>query len=405
MQLRGGPSAGHLTYCTNIHAGESLGEVIEGLASHLPAIRAEVAGDRPFGVGLRLGHAAAEALDDPAAREMLAGVLRDGNHYVFTINGFPYGRFHGGQVKEGAYRPDWSDPARARYTAQLAGILAWLLPEGLAGSISTVPGTFKPWAADRTEAIAAALVAQVAGLARIEAEFGRRITLALEPEPHCMLETIDETVRFFRDHLYGRAAISALAAQAGLSAAAAERALHRHIGVCYDVCHAAVEFEDPRASIAALRAAGIAIAKVQLSSALRIAAMDEAALGHLRRFDEPTYLHQTVVRDQTGLRRFVDLSPALAAAPRMMGAEWRVHFHVPVFLERMAHFDTTQGFLREVLDLHRAEPVSEHLEVETYTWDVLPQRYRDTDLARAIARELCWVRDRLEPAAAVAGAP
>jgi len=235
----------------------------------------------------------------------------------------------------------------------------------------------------------------VAHLAGIAARTGQTIALALEPEPYCYLETVEETVAFFKERLFDRGGIARLAALTGLASAAAEAAMRRHIGVCYDVCHAAVEFEDPQASIARLRAEGILIGKLQLSSALKVAGLDAASARHLAAFAEPVYLHQAVEKSNGTLRRFLDLPQALAANGAAAGAELRVHFHVPVFLEQMAHFGTTQAFLAEILALHRADPISRHLEVETYTWDVLPASYRSADLSSAIARELNWVKAQL----------
>ena len=395
-----GPDLGHLTYCTNIHAGESLDDVMRSLALHLPEVKAGVtgaAGNQPFGVGLRLGHAAAQQLGDPGALAVLRNFLADGGFYVFTINGFPYGSFHGRAVKEDAYRPDWSEPQRLAYTNALADILSQLLPAGQVGSISTVPCTFKPWAAGRIDAIVDQLIQHVAHLVRIAQRSGQVITLALEPEPFCHLETIDETAAFFRGHLFSQAGVAHLAQLCGLSAPAAERAMRLHIGVCYDVCHAAVEFEDAAGSVATLREHGIQIAKLQLSSALRVSALDATSARQLAAFAEPVYLHQVVQRSGGELRRFADLPEALAQAEAAAGSEWRVHFHVPLFLEQMEHFGTTQDFLADILALHRAEPISPHLEVETYTWDVLPPAYRSTGLSAAIARELNWVKARLLP--------
>ncbi len=393
--LNSGRDLGHLTYCTNIHAGEPLHEVMSSLAKHLPDIKSRVAGSRPLGVGLRLGHAAASRLRDPGALADLKRFLADGNYYVFTINGFPYGAFHGRAVKENAYKPDWSDPHRQAYTDHLADILSELLPGGQEGSVSTVPCTFKPWAEGRLEAITEHLVRHVAHLVGIAGKTGQTIALALEPEPCCYLETIEETVAFFNGHLFGRAGVARLAALSGLSTAAAESAMRRHIGVCYDVCHAAVEFEDPKTSVDRLRSSGILIAKLQLSSALRVAAFDRESAKHLAAFAEPVYLHQVVQRADGSLRRFVDLPQALAESSGATGSEWRVHFHVPIFIERMTHFGTTQSFLSEILALHRADPISRHLEVETYTWDVLPPSYRSVSLSAAIARELDWVKAQL----------
>ncbi len=390
-----GPDLGHLTYCTNIHAGEPFDEVLASLALHLPAIKAPVAGGLPFGVGLRLGHAAAQSLQTPAALARLKDFLTAGGYYVFTLNGFPYGAFHGRAVKEDAYQPDWSDPRRLTYTNQLADILSALLPAGQQGSVSTVPCTFKPWAPGRMDAITEQLIRHVAHLVGIAAKTGQTIALALEPEPFCHLETIAETVAFFNQRLFDRKGVAALAALTSLALPQAEAAMRRHIGVCYDVCHAAVEFEDPAQSIAQLRGNGILIAKLQLSSALRVASFNAQSARQLAAFAEPVYLHQVVQRSHGVLQRFADLPQALAAADGAAGAEWRIHFHVPIFLEQMLHFDTTQSFLSSILAMHRAEPISQHLEVETYTWDVLPPVYRDRDLSTAIARELNWVKAQL----------
>ena len=401
MRLAGDGTLGHLTYCTNIHAAEHWQDVEAGLARHLPAIKRAISPDAPMGVGLRVAASAAKSLMDPANFESLRALLgRD--YYVFTINGFPYGTFHGQRVKDGAYRPDWSEPERLGYTNLLADQLAVLLPDSVTGTISTVPCTFKPWLEDNPhrqallDAIVEHLLQHAAHLVALRERSGKTIVLALEPEPFCLLETIDETITFFESSLFCEAAVKRLAALAGLGAAAAEVALRRHLGVCYDVCHAAVEFEDPVASVESLRAAGIDIAKLQLSSALKVSTVDAATAAALRPFDEPVYLHQTMQRRDEQITRFVDLGDALDNIGEAMGAEWRSHFHVPIFLEEMAQFSTTQDFLSEILAIHRVSPISAHLEVETYTWDVLPEQYRNVDLGSAIARELAWVVTRLE---------
>jgi hypothetical protein len=396
MQAAARRELGQLTYCTNIHPGETWPEVRAALLRHLPAIRREAAPGRPFGVGLRLAAAAAKDLENPANMTELQSLLGAEDCYVFTLNGFPYGSFHGTRVKEEVYAPDWSTPERLAYTNLLAEILARLLPEATVGSISTVPGTFGPWAEGRLEAITANLVRHAAHLVELERRTGRTIALALEPEPRCLLETIDETATFFETQLFGARAVSLMADVTRLSHGAAAEALRRHLGVCYDVCHAAVEFEDAKASIELLRSKGIPIPKLQLSAALKVDRIDRETARHLRPFDEPVYLHQVVARNGAGLTRYTDLPQALADIDRTLGSEWRVHFHVPIFLEAMERFSTTQDFLREVLALHRQRPISDHLEVETYTWDVLPERYRATPVAAAIARELGWVRQQLD---------
>jgi hypothetical protein len=390
---------GHLTYCSNIHPGETWPEVFSNLQRHLPAIKGQVATGRELGVGLRLSAIAAEALSHPAAMAKLCDFLAANDLYVFTINGSSYGPFHGVRVKEQVCQPDWQYQERLAYTDLLADLLLELLPDdpALEGSVSTVPGTFKPIAEAPgvVDEIVANLLRHAAHLVELRAQSGRTIALALEPEPSCLFETIDETIAFFEQHLLGRAAVCELRRLTGLTAGEAEAALRRHLGVCYDVCHAAVEFEDPAASLEALRRAGIAVPKLQLSVALKIAEVGPETAAQLRPFDEPVYLHQVIARQGDGLTRHLDLPQALGSLDASQGAEWRVHFHVPIFFDQLQHFSTTQDFLRQILALHRQQPVSPHLEVETYTWDVLPVRYRRDGIAPAIARELSWVLDQL----------
>jgi sugar phosphate isomerase/epimerase len=378
-----------LTYCTNVHAGERWPEVRKNLETHVAAVKALVAPAQPFGVGLWLSAHAARELAQGALADLQA-LLEASGLYVFTLNGFPYGAFHAGPVKERVYSPDWRDPERLRYTQALAELLAELLPHGGAGSISTLPGGFKPALRTHDDARAAAdqLLACVASLHALYERTGKVVALALEPEPCCFLETIDETVAFFGEHLQSERARAWLRAQTG---ADAHELLQRHLGVCLDACHAAVEFETPRDVAAKLRAAAIPIAKIQLSSGLRIARVDAAAVDALQPYVDPVYLHQVVERRDGVLRRYLDLPEALAAFaadPGGAAREWRIHFHVPVFLERMRHFDSTQAFLRELLALQRQAPLSAHLEVETYTWDVLPDEARPVGMTEAIAREL-----------------
>lgn len=389
-----------LTYCTNIHKGITWPEVRAYLDRDVPRVKAQFSPGGAFGVGLRLAADATEDLQAAAAFDDLQDLLRRHDLFVFTINGFPYGPFHGVRVKEEVYQPDWSRPERLVYTNHLADLLARLLPDepGFMGSISTVPGTFRPLAAQpRTvDLIVRHLLEHAAHLVRLRERTGMSIALALEPEPMCMLETIEETAAFFEAHLLSADAARTLMRLTGLGRVAAEEALHRHLGVCYDVCHAAVEFEDAAGSVARLRAAGIAVPKLQLSAALRVPAMSPELAEWLWRFDDGVYLHQVVQRTGERYERFLDLPAALAAYERDGGApEWRVHCHVPVFLAEAGNAATTQPFLSEILALHAAEPISPHLEVETYTWDVLPASLRDEDVTVAIARELAWCRDRL----------
>jgi sugar phosphate isomerase/epimerase len=371
-----------LTYCTNIHPGESWAEIFANVREHVPAVRSRFAGAGTFPIALRLSGRAAREIDAGEAARFADWCRREGCR-VATLNGFPHGRFHGAPVKEQVYLPDWRNPERLEYTKRLADLLASWLPEGGRGSISSVPLGFRRALAP--DAIAGARVHlrhALEHLARLADETGREVTLALEPEPGCLIETTADVVRVFGQ----------LDLPPGLA---------RHLGVCYDCCHQALQFEDPADSLATLRRAGIRVAHVQVSSALRVEGPD---LAPVAAFAEPTYLHQCVGRRPDGsLVRFDDLPEALAAAPSSGCARWRVHFHVPVFHEGSGMLRTTSDFLEGILPL--LEP-GLPLEVETYTWGVLPPEMRAPTVTESIVRELEWVASRrAAPAAARPGPP
>jgi len=386
----------HLTYCTNVHPGEQLPEVLGNIERYVAEVKALVSPDAPFAAGLWLAHDAALALDSGRLSE-LVDLLQRHDLYVPTLNGFPFGAFHGTRVKENVYVPDWRDPRRREHSVRLARILARLLPDGVRGSISTLPGGFKPvlTSPDDPARVAHALLSYVVDLHAVERDTGKHIMLGLEPEPCCMLETVAETVAFFSAHLQKESAVAFVAQLAGVSRSEAEGLIRRHLGVCLDACHAAVEFEDARETVQALRSAEIPIAKVQLSAGLRVRNVDAAARAALSDYAEDVYLHQVVARHGDQLTRFLDLPDALATTPSAAQEEWRIHFHVPVFAERMGVFESTQSFLVDLLHEHARMPLSDHLEVETYTWGVLPEALRASSLAHSIQRELSFCRDTL----------
>ncbi len=399
--MRVGRHGGHLGYCTNIHPGETWNEIRTNVESHVLEVKRQVAPDRPFGVGLRLSGVAARALREPATLAAFRDFLEQHGLYVFTINAFPYGPFHGRVVKEAVYRPDWLEPERLAYSDDVAHILAGLVPPESAASISTVPGCFRDRARSPQDVatLGHEIARHAATLWRLRESGRASIGIALEPEPECVIETTAQAVPFLEQHVFGGAGARAFREATGLDAAGAETALRHHVGVCLDACHAAVEFERPAEILAALAAAGVRVLKLQVSAGLRITRPDGDALAALDRFAEAVYLHQVVIRRGTALTRVLDLPEALANAdPANLGDEWRVHFHVPLFHASLGPFDSTQPFLIELLALHRRAPFTDHLEVETYTWDVLPAELRAEPVTDAIARELRWTIDQLEVA-------
>lgn len=398
--MRTGPGGRfHLAYCTNVHPGEDWAETRAELVRHLPLLKAALSPGAPFGVGLRLSDRAARELLDGDRLQRFAAWLDAQGLYVFTLNGFPYGSFHRTAVKDSVYAPDWTRPERLAYTERLARILARLLPDGMEGGISTVPVSYKRWhatGAARDAALDAGadqLLAAARLLARLAADTGRVIHLDLEPEPDCLLEDAAETVGLFQ-RLLRRA-------EPGEAAT-----VRRHLRVCWDACHAAVEYEATADALRRFDALGVLVGKLQLSSALRVPLGNRTArqemAARLRPFAEGTYLHQVIEKRGDGvLRRYPDLGDALDRIDDPMAREWRVHFHVPVFAADLGGLATTQPELRTALGLLRRRPFCDHLEIETYTWDVLPPALR-LDLPRSLLREYEWVLDALQGAAACA---
>jgi sugar phosphate isomerase/epimerase len=349
---------------------------------------------------LRLSASAAESLDDPAALEEFRRFLADGQYYVFTMNGFPYGAFHHTRVKEHVYEPDWRDPRRLAYTNRLANLLAHLTDDAdvAAPSVSTVPGAFRPLVQDDRArgAVADGLLRHAGHLVDLRRRTGRTITLAIEPEPACQMETTGEVIEFLTRWVYDADRVAVVARETGVALTVED--VRAHLGLCLDTCHLAVAHEDPVAALDAIEAAGIRIHKVQISSALSVEAPQAAeSLAALERFADDIYLHQVVEQGAT-LTRFTDLPDALAAAQRHEAGHgpWRVHFHVPVFLEALGPFVTTQRHLAETVREVLRRRLCSQFEVETYTWDVLPPEHRTSGLVPAIARELAWARALLE---------
>ena len=388
----------HLTYCTNIHAGQSWQDIRASLDEYVPAIKSTVAQSQPMGIGLRLSGEAAAVARQPEALASFRDQLSALGAYVFTINAFPFGPFHGVRVKEDVYLPDWRDRERVAFTANSAAVLAGILPDGIEGSISTVPGAFKPngRSSEAVAAMARNLMMAVADLVDLKRRTGKHIALALEPEPCCFLETTDESIAFFEGALLKPETLDMLGGITGVGRSEAEILLRRHLGICYDVCHGSVEYEDTVAALDRLLAAGIAIPKIQLSAAMRIPAMTKGLIDAVMRYNDGVYLHQSIVRSGENLSRHVDLPDAVTAFGKgQADGEWRIHCHVPVFLADLGEISSTRSDLVATLAALRQRTRSSHLEVETYTWDVLPDNIRTGSKSADIAREIAFCRQEL----------
>lgn len=394
-----GNGLGHLTYSTLVHPGDTWEEMKASLMKYVPAVKARVAPNEPFGISLRLSAATARTLaSDPAERAELKRYLSGNDMYLYTVNAFVYGPFKNTVVKEQVYEPDWHSEERVQYTIDVANVLADVVPEGVSPSIQTAPLAFRPRVTgpDYVAAFTRNVLRVVAHLVQLEARTSRRITLALEPEPFCFLETTDDTVKYFSEHLYSGAAATELAKLAGLAISDAHAALRAHVGVVFDICHHAIAFEDITESLGKLVAAGIPIFKLQEAAAVRIPEVTQEIIDSLARYADTIYLTQTTELMDGKINRYLNLEDAFAAWKARPGPrEWRIHFHVPVFLDNLGLLQTTRFAIEDALRVHRATPLSPHLEIETYTWDVLPEHLKTGDIVDYVAREIEWVREQL----------
>lgn len=391
-----------IAYCSNVHAGPDWTSACKNLETYTVPIRKSLvasnawADDEPMGIGLWFAQ--------PAATEALLGnraaSLRDwlAEHRLipFTMNGFPFGNFHQAIVKHQVYLPTWWDRKRFEYTKNLVDLMDLLLPSGMTGSISTLPLAWSNPVPTQTQLETAAnhLHEMAIYLDRMLQQSGREIVIAIEPEPGCLF-TDSQSLRDFFDRYLLNGKNSDVA--------------RRHLTVCHDICHAAVMREDQAAELDAYRKMGMRIGKVQVSSAIEIDWDKLSAMGRkhtfsrLQAFAEDRYLHQTHV---SSFGRLVEDLPELMATirePERLEGSWRIHFHVPIYLESLMNgFGTTQSEIATCirkLKPHLGKAVSDsnaildpfftgHYEIETYAWSVLPPEYRGGTLVEDISREM-----------------
>jgi hypothetical protein len=426
MQLNGdGPV--QLTYCTNIHPGNGWEEVFGNLRRYAPALKQRLSPHAPFGLGLRLSAAESEELLRGDCLEQFRRFLGEHDLYVALLNGFPFGSFHRRVIKADVFAPDWRHEERVRYTLRLVEILKRLLPSGLEGGISTSPLSYKRWVdpADRAawEVLTRNLVRVAEAMIRVRRSEGQLIHLDIEPEPDGLIESSTELVAFYEDWLLPVGG-PLLADSLRVPVDEALDLLRDHIQVCLDTCHVAVEYEEPETVLERFSQAGIRVGRAQISSALRVplpeSAQRRAAIARqLEPFAESSYLHQVLERRKDAtLRHYPDLAEALPRIQEPGAREWRIHFHVPLFVAEYGLFGSTQDEIRRFfrcMDAARtkrgdgaprgraatasAVPLTRHLEIETYTWDVLPLALKH-DLLESIDREYRWVLAELAPLAA-----
>jgi hypothetical protein len=390
MQLNHGI---HLAYCTNVHRGGDWEETFHSLEHDVLRVRQAVSPDAQYAIGLRLSANAANELSDSARLLEFQRWLEEKQCYVFTINGFPYGDFHGTRVKEQVYVPDWSKPERLEYTNLLFDILSEILPPGVPGSVSTLPGSFKEFYPQDSSGnyqvpneLFDNLLANCKHIEKLCAARAQDLHLGLEPEPLGLFETSEETVKFL-DQLQHKVFGD-------------DTSWQQRIGVNYDTCHLGVEFEEPETALSNILNAGYRISKIHISSALSLHPNKEV-VQQLSQYSEPVYLHQVISRNASNqIQRWKDLDLALQYAEKKaykdLGEEWRVHFHVPLHAAPGKPFSDTREHVYGTLDYLELHPdTCQHLEMETYTWEVLPKEIRTGDVVDQVVEEYKWTLQEL----------
>ena len=388
---------GHFSYCSNIHPGEIWHKHFAELQKNVPLVKEQIAPYEKMGLGLRFANQASIDLQNPSEFERLKGWLKKEDLYVFTLNGFPYGGFHNTIVKDDVHTPDWTTKDRYDYTLRLAHLLANLLPENLnEGGISTSPLSYKYWwknseeLTNATEKATLHLVDLVIELAKIEEETGKWIHIDIEPEPDGILENFTEFVEWYESTLIplGTEYLQNKGFYHSVDL------IKRHIQLCFDICHFGVSYDTPANCIKELNQKGIGIGKIQISSALRVdlRTNPQEKIDELKKYHEPVYLHQVKALLKNGeYLQYQDLDEAIQDYSADKFDEWRIHFHVPLFLANYGLLGSTQKEIIDTLEVQKSQAFTRHLEIETYTWAVLPTEFQ-APIHESIAREIEWVK-------------
>ncbi len=391
----------HLCYCSNIHPGESWVETFNNLKLHTTKVKKKVT-HAAFGIGLRLSNQATIELLAKQHLDEFKNWLKSQNMYVFTMNGFPYGAFHNKPVKDQVHHPDWTTNERLDYTLRLIRILTELLPENIEGGISTSPISYKHWYSgaiknNKVDEACEHLIKIAYELIKIKQTTGKTIHIDIEPEPDGILESSKDCINFFNKKLIpvGK---NILSKQLNIKTKTAEKKIKDHIQICFDVCHFAIGYEEPETALKNLINAGINIGKIQISSALSSGELTllnrNSIKQQLKQFNEPIYLHQAVVRKTNGtLSHFKDLGLALDKLDNSW-SEIRTHYHVPIFTNHFEELESTQLEIKKTIKACKKLNVSNHFEVETYTWSILPKHLQQ-NIVTSIAREIEWARKEI----------
>jgi hypothetical protein len=384
-------SSGILGYCSNIHPGENWKEHFEELKNNLPKVKAQVCPKQAFGFGLRIAYQASiDLLSVPAYIDELKNWLNTENLFVFTLNGFPFGGFHHSKVKDEVHRPDWTTKDRLEYTKRLAEILVQILPETLeTAGISTSPLSYKFWwnknEMPEVFRISTNHIVELAlFLNTLKKKTGKSIHLDIEPEPDGLLGNHREFMDWYEHVLLQ-------------NHPEYTDILKEHIQICFDVCHYAISYDPIEETLDELKSKGIGVGKIQISSALKVDLSKhfEEQMDTLKQYKEPIYLHQVRALNRSNeIIEYSDLDEAFEHINDQI-KEARVHFHVPIFIENYENIGSTQSEIVKSLTYQKLNSITKQLEIETYTWGVLPSEFQKP-IEESVAREVQWVLDHIQ---------
>nr|YP_009551192.1 hypothetical protein [Vischeria sp. ACOI 3415]QAA12125.1 hypothetical protein [Vischeria sp. ACOI 3415] len=387
-----------LTYCSNIHPGDSWEEIFSNLKINIPLIKMKLSPNKPFGIGLRLSNKAANQLLKNNNLNKLKKWLNQNNCYVITLNGFVYGEFYKTSIKEKVYYPDWTNRKRNNFNNTLINLSAELCLPGNEVGFSTSPLAYKFYSKKVSNDLFCGRVSNyilelVQQLIKIYEKQGKIIHIDFEPEADCILENIQDMLLFFGEFILKKIAFI-LAKDLQISLFQARIHLVRHVRICYDVCHQAIQFEDHIKNFIALNQIGVKIGKIQISSALHLK-LDQYEqnflINKLNKFKDNVYLHQVTEKKSNGyLYKYRDLSEAISNLNKNRTSEWRVHFHLPIFNQKYANFLTTNQDIDDIVKFLKISALTSCLEIETYTWEIIPKNIK-LDLLSSISKEYEWI--------------
>lgn len=364
-------------FCSNLLPQESLDDLLPALLTFAKGVRQQ--SEVPLlGIDLRLG---LQAITQANQRSDLADWrqrFQEAGLVITTLNAFPLLPFQSDVVKDQAYRPDWGSTDRLKASISAIAIADQLSHEAdEICTISTLPGSYRPWAEAEADPLTMArhLGQWVVAAWHHRQRGGRRVVLAIEPEPCCSWGSGAELAQFWQT--YGQHTLSQVC-QDLHSTIDGQTAINEHLACCWDTCHASVVFEDQAGAIAALSHLGLAPLKVQYSAAPGAAPpLSAAGIAALVALDEPRFCHQVGIRDQAShITVLPDLSHLAAWHARLSAAEQqslaaiRTHFHIPI------HRDPDSPELASTIADSRLGLAAalrhgaRHVSVETYTWSL-----------------------------------